>query len=155
MENQNKPLLIRPSRTPQRIPKMNFCPKSAAAQLTENIISRRIRLLQVVSQVPLQNMALYSYTELGVITIKTGSLPDKWPVHTWEIPPGNEGATSQKIQQKTSNSKCETVQSMSLLLFDRSTNFVKESYFGWSRILSYLTLTFLFLFCKYSWSELQ
>ena len=28
MENQNKPLLIRPSRTPKRIPKMIFCPKS-------------------------------------------------------------------------------------------------------------------------------
>ena len=28
MENQNKPLLIRPSRTPKRIPEMNFCPKS-------------------------------------------------------------------------------------------------------------------------------
>ena len=28
MENQNKPLLIRPSRTPKRIPKINFCPKS-------------------------------------------------------------------------------------------------------------------------------
>ena len=28
MENQNKSLLIRPSRTPKRIPKMNFCPKS-------------------------------------------------------------------------------------------------------------------------------
>ena len=66
MENQNKPLLIRPSRTPKRIPKMNYFSKSfptigastwffmtvfkKIAKITQNLLETTLREHSIFSE---------------------------------------------------------------------------------------------------------